>query len=229
MHPGSGMKEQSEREAREAVVHTARELHRLGLSVATTGNVSCRWNGGMLITPSARRYESLTPDDVVHVPEAGQRLPDGRHPSSEWRFHQAAYRARPDRHGVVHCHSPWATIIACAGRAIPPFHYMVTSAGGTDIPCVPYAGFGTAELAVAVATALAERDACLLAHHGQVAMGTSLETALDLAWIVEDLARVYHGLLQLGEVRLLDDAAVQEAASRMQAYRTGRLEGNEGS
>lgn len=218
------MNDATERAAREEVVHTARELHRLGLSVATTGNVSRRWNGGMLITPSARRYASLTPDDVVHVPDTGQRTPDGRRPSSEWRFHLAAYRARPDRHGVVHCHSPWATIIACTGRTIPPFHYMVTSAGGADIPCVPYAGFGTAELGVAVATALADRDACLLAHHGQVAVGGSLEAALDLAWIVEDLARVYHGLLQLGEVRLLDDAAVREAEARMEAYRSGQLD-----
>src|SRR5690606_34518800 len=122
--------------------------------------------------------------------DGGVAVP-GQRPSSEWRFHAAAYRARPDRRALVHCHSPNATTIACTGRSIPPFHYLVAAAGGADIPCVGYAPFGSEELAVLVGRALGERDACLMAHHGQVSIGVTLEEALDLACIVEDLARVY--------------------------------------
>lgn len=214
----------TEHEARAAVVRTAQALPRLGLSVATTGNVSARWDDGMLITPSALRYQELTPDAIVPLRGDGSVAASGQRPSSEWRIHLEAYRARPDRGAVVHCHSPHATIVACTSRAIPAFHYMVAAAGGEDIPCVGYAGFGTPELAHLVATALADRDACLMAHHGQVSLGTSLDEALDLACIVEDLARGYHGVLTLGTVELLDDAAMRDAVARMQAYRDGNLD-----
>lgn len=212
----------TETEARQAVVHAAQALPRLGLSVATTGNVSVRWEDGMLITPSGVRYEALTADAIVQLRDAYVVIPDQR-PSSEWRFHAAAYRARPDRQAVVHCHSPHATTIACTGRSIPPFHYLVAALGGADIPCIGYAPFGSEELAALVGGALAHRDACLMAHHGQVSIGVSLEEALDLACIVEELARVYLGLLQLGAVTLLDEAAVRDAVMRMADYRAGML------
>lgn len=216
------MTRRTETEARQAVVQAAQALPRLGLSVATTGNVSVRWGDGMLITPSGVRYEALTADAIVRLRDAHVVVPDQR-PSSEWRFHAAAYRARPDRQAVVHCHSPHATTIACTGRSIPPFHYLVAALGGEDIPCIGYAPFGSEELAALVGGALADRDACLMAHHGQVSIGVSLEEALDLACIVEDLARVYLGLLQLGAVTLLDEAAVRDAVTRMADYRAGML------
>ncbi|MGD9524121.1 MAG: class II aldolase/adducin family protein [Gemmatimonadales bacterium] len=207
--------------ARDEIARTARALHARGLSVATTGNVSRRCGDGMLITPSGTRYDALTPDQIVLVRGDGTVVEPGQRPSSEWRFHLAAYDARPDRAAVVHCHSPHATMLACTRRAIPAFHYLVTIAGGEDIPCVRYADFGSPELATHVAAGLAERDACLLAHHGQVALGRSLAAALDLAWIVEDLARVYHGALLLGEVPLLDADQVARARERIGHYRDG--------
>ncbi len=209
----------SETAAREAVVAAARGLHTLHLSAATSGNVSCRWDDGMLITPTAIPYNRTEPEDLVHVGVDGS-VRAGRHrPSSEWRFHLAAYAARPDREAVVHCHSTHATILACAHRGIPAFHYMVAMAGGDDIPCVPYAAFGTAELAQGVSRGLAARTACLLANHGQVAMGRDPADALDLAWIVEDLARQYLGVLQLGEVHLLDEAEMARVVGRFAEYR----------
>jgi L-fuculose-phosphate aldolase len=204
---------------RQEIVRTAQALHRLGLSVATTGNVSQRWQDGMLITPSAIPYAALTPAQIVHVGADGAVVEAGQRPSSEWQLHLAAYRARPDRSAIVHCHSPHATMLACLHLPIPAFHYMVAIAGGRDIPCVPYADFGSAELAAFVGTGLADRDACLMAHHGQVAIGESLAAALDLAWMVEDLARVYHGALQIGEVPLLDEAQVTRAIARIHHYR----------
>lgn len=143
--PGPG-----ERKAREDVVATAREMSRLGLSPGRSGNVSCRFGDGLLVTPSGMAYDALEPGDVVYIDALC--VPAGRRKaSSEWQMHHAIYRARPDRHAIVHCHSMHAVVLACARRAIPSFHYMVAAAGGTEIPCVGYATFGTVELGRLVA------------------------------------------------------------------------------
>jgi L-fuculose-phosphate aldolase len=110
-------------------------------------------------------------------------------------------------------------VLACAGRSIPPFHYMVAIAGGADIPCVPYATFGTPELARLVAAGLVDRDACLMAHHGQVAIGATLDQALDLAAEVEVLAEQYVKVLAIGKPVLLSPAAMAEAQAKFAGYR----------
>ncbi len=167
----SGNARAAERAARQAVVDTAQAVSRTGLSPGKTGNVSCRWEDGMLITPSALPYESLTAADIVRVEADGSVAKGSRAPSSEWHFHLAAYRARPEAGAVVHTHSLHATVLACAGKAIPAFHYMVLALGGDDIPLVPYVTFGTAELGELVGERLRDRKACLLANHGQIATG----------------------------------------------------------
>jgi len=201
---------------RAQVVETAKRMSASGLSHGRSGNVSARWGDGMLITPSGAAYDTLTPEDIVYMDANG--TPSGGKPSSEWRFHQAAYEARPDAGAVVHCHSRSATALACAHRPIPAFHYMVAVAGGTDIPLAPYATFGTAELAAHVADALRDRKACLLANHGQIAVGADLEAALELAGEVENLAAKYLEVLKLGEPNLLDDAAMAEVLDKFETY-----------
>ena len=192
-----------------------------GLSPGRSGNLSCRLGAGMLITPSAMVYAEMTEGDLVVVDEDGRAT--GGNPSSEWRFHLAVYRTRDDVHALVHTHSRFATTLACAHRAIPAFHYMVAMAGGSDIPVVPYALFGTQELADQVAAALAGRDACLMANHGLCAVGDSPAAALELAVQVEALAGQYLHLLQLGEVHLLSDAQMNQVRARFGAYRAGSL------
>lgn len=208
----------SERGLRAAVVETARRMSASGLSHGRSGNVSTRFSGGMLITPSGMAYDAMTPDDVVFVDGDGtSRAGDGK-PSSEWRFHLAAYETRTDAGAVIHCHSRHATALACAHRTIPAFHYMVAVAGGTDIPLVPYATFGTPELAAHVAKGLAARKACLMANHGQIATGTTLDAALELAGEVEMLAAQYLDVLKLGQVHLLDDAEMAEVLEKFKGY-----------
>ncbi len=198
------------------VVATARRMSASGLSHGRSGNVSARFQDGMLITPSGASYDALLPDDIVYVD--ADDTPSGGKPSSEWRFHLAAYHARPEAGAVVHCHSRFATALACAHRPIPAFHYMVAVAGGTDIPLAPYATFGTSELAALVAETLATRKACLLANHGQIATGASLDGALELAGEVENLAAQYLEVLKLGEVHILDDAEMQRVLERFKTY-----------
>ena len=215
----SGNAKAAERAARQAVVDTAQAVSRTGLSPGKTGNVSCRWESGMLITPSALPNESMTAADIVRVAADGSVVKGGRYaPSSEWHFHLAAYRARPDAGAVVHTHSLHATVLACAGKAIPAFHYMVLALGGEDIPVVPYVTFGTAELGDLVGERLRDRRACLLANHGQIATGTTLAAALACARDVEVLAEQYYKVLTLGPPRLLTPAEIAAAKERFRSY-----------
>ena len=212
--------------ARQAVIDAALEMSRSGLSPGRSGNVSLRYdvrlNGqaceGMLITPSGMAYESLAPADIVFVAHDGGVEPGSRVPSSEWRFHLSAYLSRGDCGGVVHTHSMYATVLACAHKPIPAFHYMVAAAGGAEIPLVPYALFGTQELADHVATGLRAHDACLMANHGQIAIGSSLSRALELAHEVETLAAQYVKLLGVGAAHVLNDAQMEDVLARFQGY-----------
>jgi L-fuculose-phosphate aldolase len=208
----------SDKALRKTVVETARAMSASGLSPGRSGNVSARLADGMLVTPSGLAYDRMEVADIVHVRADGSVPPGQRRPSTEWHFHLAAYRARPDMHALVHTHSLNATVLACAGKPIPAFHYMVAVAGGTDIPLVPYATFGTEELAGHVARGLANRKACLMAHHGQVAMGTSLAAALELAHEVEVLAEQYLKVLTLGPVACLSDAEMAVVLEKFKTY-----------
>jgi L-fuculose-phosphate aldolase len=206
------------RALRLAVVASAREMNALGINRSKSGNVSVRARDGFLVTPSALPYDRTEAEDVVFV--AADGTPHGRRrPSSEWRFHRDIYAARADVHAIVHTHSPFATTLACLDRAIPAFHYMVAVAGGDDIRCAPYATFGTQALSDHAVQALADRKACLLSHHGMIALGASLDDALALAVEVETLAEMYWRALQVGEPAVLTAAEMRQVLERFASYR----------
>ena len=201
---------------REQLVDCARRMQASGINQGTSGNLSVRIPGGMLITPSSLPYEQMQPTDLVALDLKGEPLfnpADGRpqrRPSSEWRLHADVLASRPEVQAVLHCHSIHATALACHGRDIPPFHYMTAVAGGHDIRCAPYATFGTQELSDGVVQALEGRLACLMAQHGQVAVGPTLDKALALAVEVETLARIYLQALALGEPPLLSAEQMEQ-------------------
>lgn len=203
---------------RKKVIATARKMSETGLSPGRTGNVSCRHDDGMLITPTGIAYDKLKPSDIVYVTADGEVPGDQKKPSSEWRFHLSAYLARPDRNALVHTHSMHATVLACAGKSIPPFHYMVAVAGGSDIPLVPYSTFGTEKLAEDVASALEKRDACLMANHGAIALGKTLSGALELAQDVEILAEQYFKVLAIGPPNYLLRSEMAEVLEKFASY-----------
>ena len=212
---------------RAEIIAAARALEPARLGVNRSGNVSARWGDGFLITPTGVPYDRLLPADLAHV-----RLDDGHAsgpllPSSETPFHRAIYRARRELGAVVHSHSPHATALACAGRPIPPFHYMVAVAGGGSVECAPYATFGSEALSDHAVAALGEsRRACLLANHGQIACGGTLDAALELAREVEALAQQYLlSLLVPGGPVLLDEAEMARVLAKFETY--GRQPGPE--
>ena len=203
---------------RTMVLAACRELTRRGLTHGTSGNVSVRCDEQrFFVSPSGMDYELLQADDVPLVDLDGRWF--GRHrPSSEWRFHRDILRSRPDVGAIVHTHSPRATALACTGRGIPAFHYMVAIAGGSDIRCAPYHTFGTQELSDAALAALRDRKACLLANHGVIATGADLASAMRLAGEVENLALQYSVALTLGEIRILDDAEMSRVIEKFRTY-----------
>ena len=202
---------------RESVIATALRTIAVGLNRGTSGNVSARIAGGFLVTPSGLAYESTRPEDIVAVAQDGTAR-GSRRPSSEWRFHRDIYAARPEVDAIVHAHSPFATTLACLGRSIPAFHYMIAVGGGSDIRCAPYATFGTQELSDHALRALQGRKACLLANHGMIAIGGSLAEALALAIEVEALAEQYWRALQIGEPKLLPDAEMAVVLEKFRTY-----------
>lgn len=204
--------------ARQSVIDTAQAMASSGLSPQQSGNVSCRWVGGMLITPTGMDYGDLLPDDIVMMSHDGVVAEGQRAPSSEWHMHGAIYAARGEAGAIVHAHSDHAVSLAVMGRDIPPFHYMVALLGGRDIRCAPYATFGTEALGRHAVTALVDRKACLLAHHGQIAFGGDLAEALKLAHEVETLSGQYWRALQLGVPPLLDDAEMARCVGKFHNY-----------
>lgn len=203
---------------RDSIVLGCRELTRRGLTYGKSGNISVRRDErSFFVSPTGMSYESLAPEDIPLVDSEGRWF-GRRRPSSEWRFHRDILKSRSEVGAIVHTHSPKATALACTGRGIPAFHYMVAVAGGADIRCAPYHTFGSEELSTAAVEALKDRAACLLANHGVIALGRDLEGALSLAGEVEDLAAKYCAVLALGEVRILSDAEMERVMEKFRTY-----------
>jgi L-fuculose-phosphate aldolase len=208
----------SERGIRMRLVTAARRLAALGLSPATSGNLSARARNGYLITPGGAAYDTLSPEDMVFMGDDWTHSGGQRPASSEWRLHRDIYRQRPEAEAIVHMHSPAATTLACLRRPIPSFHYEVAYGGGKDIRCADYATFGTQEISDRALEALRDRRACLLANHGAVVLARNVEDAVRLAERVEHLARLYWQALQVGEPVLLDDDEMAHVVERFAAY-----------
>ncbi len=206
----------AKQEARRAIVEACRALERAGVNQGTSGNVSVRWNDGLLITPSGVPYDRMQPDDIVPLSMDGAVAPELR-PSSEWRFHRDILATRRDFDAVVHIHPVFATALAMCNEPIPAVHYMIAAAGGPSIRCAPYATYGTQALSDNALAALKDRKACLLANHGMIAAEKSLAKAVWLAIEVETLAKQYFHARLLGEPVVLSDEEVARVLRRFEA------------
>lgn len=209
------------------VVRIVIELNTRDLNRGSAGNCSTRWDDDtFLITPSGVAARAVTPESLVHVryDEVGEP-PDSQvstmtyRASSEWRFHRDIYRTREDVCAIIHVHSTYATSLACTGRGIPAFHYMIAVAGGNDIRCAPYATYGTQELSENVINAIEGRKACLMENHGMLATGKSLSDALATTVEVESLAQQYALSLLLGGTKILSDDEMTKVHAKFADYR----------
>ena len=202
---------------RQQLIDTALAMNASGLNQGTSGNLSARSENGVLITPSGMNYDTMAVDDIVWMDFDGTSQGD-RKPSSEWRFHAAIYQDRPEAQAVLHAHPESCTTLACLGKNIPAFHYMVAVAGGKDIRCAAYATFGSLQLSENVIKALQNRKACLMAQHGLTCFEKDLPAALALAIEVEHLAAIYCSILTIGKPDILDDAEMEIVLKKFSTY-----------
>ena len=215
-------------ELKKEVIKYALKLNSTNLSPLRSGNVSVRVIKdnieGFYLTPSGKRYEDLVTDDIVFlsIKEEYDNLKlfnSSLNPSSEWRFHQDIYRKKKEAKAIVHAHSPHATAVSVHGKSIPAFHYMVALAGGDDIKCAEYATFGTTELSKNIINALEKRKACLMSNHGQVAFGTNLKQAFELAEEVENICHQYIIALKIGNPKILSSTEMNKILDKIKHYK----------
>jgi L-fuculose-phosphate aldolase len=209
-----------ERALREAIIAKCRWMNAAGLNQGTSGNISARYGDAMLITPSATPYDAMEPEMIAAMPLEGDYGSwDGPlKPSTEWRFHLDILRAKPEVGAVVHTHSTYATVLAIARKEIPACHYMMAAFGGMEIRCAPYATFGTAELSRHALAALDGRTGCLLANHGMIATGATLDKAMWLAVELETIAKQYYLSLAIGGPVLLREPEIADTAKSFGSY-----------
>ena len=205
---------------RDSIVAACRSLNALGLTQGTSGNISARCGDRMLISPSATPYDGMEPGMIAEMPfgRAYGQWSGPLKPSTEWRFHFDILKDRPEIGAVVHAHPAYCTALAIARRGIPACHYMIAAFGGTDVRCAGYARYGTGDLSRLALDALQDRTACLLANHGMIVLGETLEKAMWRAVELETLAKQYCLSLTIGGPVLLSDAEIAEAAAAFGSY-----------
>ncbi len=198
--PGAATRPASADDPRQQIVQIVNELYAAQLITATGGNVSLRapenpahaW-----ITPSQLFKGDLRPEILVRIGMDGRALePGGRSPSSEALMHTAVLAARPDAQAVIHCHAPWATILANTGL---PFLPISTEAAFlVNIGRIPFVMPGTQELADAIVAAMGKGWAVLMQNHGLLVAGRTLRRAADMCEIIERTAQVIIGCHSVG-------------------------------
>lgn len=199
---------------RRSIVRVCRRLDELGFVAGTAGNVSLREETGtVLITAAGLPKGNLRPDDLVRLGPDGTVISGTRSPSTEHRLHLAIYRRRPDVRAVVHAHPPFATGFAAAGVALDqPFLAESFTMLGPRVPLVPYGTPSTWELPQSLEPFLEEHQAFLLANHGALCLGESLEVAAHRMEILEFTARVLLTARLLGGETLLTRQQLERLA-----------------
>lgn len=202
---------------RQSVIDACLKMNALGINQGTSGNISVRHGDGFLVTPSGVAYEAMAPEMMVQMDLDGGYFGDLK-PSSEWRMHFDIYRTRPEAMAIVHTHSNYATALSCLRKEIPAFHYMIAVTGGAQLRCAKYATFGTQALSENMLAAMKGRNATLLANHGVICFGPTLEKALWLAGEIESLAKQYTLACQLGSPNILSAAEMRRVLTKFETY-----------
>lgn len=201
------METDKEDKLRTSVVKGAMAIFLKGLVEAGEGNVSVR-NGNMpelFITPSFNQYEGLTKDNVVHMGFDGTALSSGKLPSTETIMHTAIYKSRKKVKCVIHTHSTFATMLSIVRKSIPIIMEEQVIFLGGSIDLAPYGEAHTEEIGQAALEALGIKNGALLASHGVIVCGKSVEQTVKFAELIEKLAKVYWGSLQIGEPFIISE------------------------
>jgi L-fuculose-phosphate aldolase len=192
---------------RELVAEFGRRMTADRLVVGTSGNLSIRAGDLVAVTPTGHAYDTLTPDLVCVQRLDGSAVEGRLAPTSELPIHQLIYD-HTDAAAVVHTHSTAATVVSTVTDELPTIHYILAVLGG-PVRVAPYATFGSRQLADNVLAAIEGRSGVLLANHGAVTYGPSIEVAYDRALYLEWVAEVWlraHSLAPPFTPHILDEA-----------------------
>lgn len=202
----------------EDLVATARRTASEGLVVGTSGNVSVRVGGLVLVTPSGMPYDRLTREDAVAVDLDGHQVLGDLAPTSELPLHLEVYR-NTDAGAVVHTHAVHATAVSTLVPELPAIHYMIAALGG-PVRVAPYALYGTEELAENMLRALRDRTGCLLQNHGTLTYGDSLQQAYDRTAQLEAVCRLWLTAASVPgySPTLLSGSQLRAAGEKLQRY-----------
>jgi L-fuculose-phosphate aldolase len=196
----------------ERLCEAGRRLDDLGLVPSRDGNLSARIaDDRLLVTPTGCRKRELEPSRLVEVDLEGRTVGAGR-ASTELGLHLAVYRRRPDVESVVHAHPPTAVGFACAGIGLTECLMPESAVHLGSVPLTAYATPGTPALEEAIAPAIEAHDAFLLANHGAVTFGGSVDEALDRMETLEHTARITFTATLLGGPTLLSADALADLA-----------------
>lgn len=180
------------KDEREAVVAYSKRLISEGLVKGSGGNISLSNQEKTMIavTPSGVVYDFMKPEDIVIVDKNGYKVEGALAPTSEIAFHLALQNLRSDIYAVVHTHSDYATAVSCLGWELPAIHYLIGFAG-SKVPLAPYATYGTQELSDNICAVIGDANAVLIANHGLVSVGPTLDRAFTTAEMVEYVSHLY--------------------------------------
>lgn len=177
--------------ARNEIVAMGKELIERKLVAGSWGNISVKIADGVYaVTPSGRGYANQKPEDIVIIGNACEVLDGELTPSSESRLHTAIYEACPEAKAIIHTHSIYASALAAMRKPVPAIIEDIVQIIGGRVNCAEYALPGTQELADNAVAALNGRKAVLLANHGAVCWGKTLEDALIVSEILEKAAQI---------------------------------------
>ena len=212
----------SDRQHRKAIVQYGRMLHENGFVAATDGNLSVRLDADhLLVTPTCISKGRMRASDMVVVNMEGKRIAGKRRVSSELAMHLLIYGLRPDVYGIVHAHPPTATGFAASGYDLNRPLVCEVVVGLGSIPLARYGTPGTPELTDALEPLIPNHDAILMANHGVVTFGSSLESAYMKMETVEHFAKIALVTHLLGNEQPLGEKEVEKLQEVRHRYNGG--------
>jgi ribulose-5-phosphate 4-epimerase/fuculose-1-phosphate aldolase len=211
------------------VAAAAREIYKRGLVNPGEGNVSMRIGktDEMLITPSYNQYETITPEEIVHIKFDGTKISQGRPASTEYRLHAAVYNDRKRVKCVIHTHSPFATVLSVMKKNIPVLMEEMVAFLGGEVVCAEFGAAHTDDLPANALKGLGINNAVLLANHGALVCGADMEYAVNIATLTEKMAKVYCTALQLGQPNIIPEERLARFHEYFEARATYSLKKKE--
>lgn len=209
-----------EHKIRSMVVSAGRRIVDTGLAAGTWGNVSARVDENhMLITPSGTDYSNIKTDDIVMVNIYTLESTGKQNPSSETPMHAAIYRNRPEINGIIHTHPQYGCTVAAARKEVPPILDDLAQLIGPSLRVADHAHPGSDKMVKVVTEALEGRNACLLANHGAVCLGRTLDEAFTVSMIVEKACKCYiDSMIIGGAVAFTEEEALEMHNMYMESY-----------